>query len=47
MFDLRPNEGDRYHRTFLGCGSEITVSSAPEMEATVSFVDCCGHEKVS
>jgi hypothetical protein len=38
------NQGDRYRCPVEGCGCEITVTSAPEMEPTQGFVDCCGHE---
>lgn len=38
------DEGDRYRCPIEGCGCEITVSSAPDMEPTQSFIDCCGHE---
>lgn len=37
-------QGDRFRCPVEGCGCEITGGSAPEMEATQAFVDCCGHE---
>jgi hypothetical protein len=37
-------EGDIFRCPVDGCGCEIRVTSTPAMEATQSFVDCCGHE---
>lgn len=37
-------QGARYRCPVEGCGCEISVTSAPEMAPTQSFVDCCGHE---
>ena len=44
MTDRTVQEGDRYRCPVEGCGCEIRVTSAPQMEATQSFVDCCGHQ---
>lgn len=41
---MQVGQGDRYRCPVAGCGCEITVSSTPDMEATQSFIDCCGHE---
>jgi hypothetical protein len=41
---MEVKQGDRCSCPVEGCGCEITVASAPEMEATQSFIDCCGHE---
>jgi hypothetical protein len=37
------DEGDRYRCPVEGCGCEMTVARAPDMEPTQGFVDCCGH----
>lgn len=37
-------QGDRYRCPVPGCGCEIAVENAPQMEATQNFTDCCGHE---
>ena len=42
--EMEVREGDTHRCPIEGCGCEITVSSAPEMEATQNFIDCCGHE---
>jgi len=36
--------GDVFRCPIEGCGCEIRVTGTPTMEATQSFVDCCGHE---
>ncbi len=41
---MEVREGDVFRRPVEGCGCEIRVTSTPTMEATQSFVDCCGHE---
>ena len=32
-----------YRCTVDGCGCQITVTSAPQMDANQTFIDCCGH----
>lgn len=41
---MEVREGDVFRCPIEGCGCEIRVTSTPTMEATRSFVDCCGHE---
>jgi len=41
---MEVRQGDRFRCPVEGCGCKITVTSDPQMEATQSFVDCCGHE---
>ncbi len=41
---MEVRQGDRFRCSVEGCNCEITVTSDPQMEATQSFVDCCGHE---
>lgn len=36
-------QGTVYRCPVAGCGCEITVSHAPDMQPTQDFVDCCGH----
>ncbi|MGD9893165.1 MAG: hypothetical protein AB7R89_01545 [Dehalococcoidia bacterium] len=37
-------QGTVYRCPVQGCGCEITVTNAPNMEATQEFTDCCGHK---
>lgn len=37
-------QGDTCRCSGDGCGCAISILIAPQMEATESFTDCCGHE---
>jgi len=39
----RVAQGSVYHCAVEGCGCQITITTAPQMDATQTFIDCCGH----
>ncbi|MEO7000942.1 MAG: hypothetical protein ABI068_03980 [Ktedonobacterales bacterium] len=39
----RVAQGSVYRCTVEGCGCQITITSAPQMDANQTFIDCCGH----